>query len=190
MTRVSIQNCSFYNNTSSVSSDEKWSTLLRTVTMIKHKLDTPLHSLIKCLMILQLFTLFLICNLWFLRRGFQDTVELTPCFWQFKKYAMYITFSIWHELSLLILNIVSVAKHLMAVTSPTKLFQESHFFLQLLYPCFVLSRRFFLMLYGSLLSNKSFRLFSLLFPTTILFSGDNPFKSCYFVVNENCPWFF
>ena len=57
-----------------------------------------------------------------------------------------------------------------------KLLQESHFFLQLLYPCFVLCRRSFLMLYGSLLSNKSFRLFSFLFATRILFSGNNPFK--------------
>ena len=95
---------------------------------------------------------------------------------------MYIIFSIWHELSLLILNIVPVAKHLMAVTSFTKLLQESYFFLQLFYPCFVLSRRSFLMLYGSLLSNKSFRLFSLLLATRILFSGNNLFRILLFCI--------
>ena len=56
-----------------------------------------------------------------------------PTFWQFKQYASYIIFFVSHKLSLLILNILPVAKHLMAVVSTTKLLQESHFFLQLLH---------------------------------------------------------
>ena len=88
---------------------------------MKRKLDTPLHSSIKCPTILQLFTLFLICDLQLLKFGFHDTVEPRPCFWQFKQYATQTTFSVLHELSLLILNILPVAKHLMAVTSVTKL---------------------------------------------------------------------
>ena len=54
------------------------------------------------------------------------------------------------------------------------------FLLQLLYTCFVLSRRSFIMLYGSLRDNKSFRLFFLLFATRILFFRNNPFKISLF----------
>ena len=67
---VPFQNCSFWNNKASISCK-----LLRTSTITKRNLDTPLHYSIKCLTILQRFTLFLICDLWFLRRGFQDTFE-------------------------------------------------------------------------------------------------------------------
>ena len=75
-----------------------------------------------------------------------------------------------------------VAKHLIAVASATKLLQEPHFFLQLFYPCFSLSRASFLMLYGSLLSNTFLRLFSFLFATRFYFSGNNPFKILLFCI--------
>ena len=60
--------------------------------------------LAKFLTILQLFISFLIRDLWFLWHVFPDTVEPNSCFWPFKQYATYITFFVWHGLSLLILT--------------------------------------------------------------------------------------
>ena len=82
------------------------------------------------------------------------------------------------------------AKYLMAVASFTKLLQESYFFLQLLYPCFVLSKRSFLILYGSLLRNNSFWLFSLLFAQEYYFMENTLSKLHCFVIDENWPWLF
>ena len=84
-------------------------------------------------------------------RGFQDSVKPTPAFGNLNN--MLLISHLWFEMNYLnkyfnlISNSFPTEKHLMAVPSSTNLLQESYFFLQLLYPCFVLSIiRIFLLL--------------------------------------------
>ena len=125
------QNCSVCNNKSSISSDEKWCTFLRTSIIMKRKLDTLFYSSIKCLTILQLFSSF-----WYVIYNFSgmaSKIQLNQCLaFSNLNNMLRITFSVSCELFLPILNILPVAKHLMAVASFTKVLEELHFLTALL----------------------------------------------------------